>query len=284
MGSILSRVFEKFVGELERAPIRFTAWQQNQRPQQPYHFLSVDSLQQTRRSDIVLIFGAGYSLNDITAEMWAQLAAYDTMGFNYFVHQDFIRMDYHLIREIGGNDRDPNSWQPRLDEYARLIGKNPHYRDTVFLVQGGWRAINGNRMIGLGKLPANARIFRFKNKSPKHPIPPSRTFTQGLVHSYATLIDCVNFAYILGWRHIVLVGVDLYDRRYFWLKENETRDIDAARGNTHQDTHNTAQPVIQFLGYWHDLLATEGITLSVHNPRSLLAEVMPVYEQTQSDS
>ena len=40
---------------------------------------------------------------------------------------------------------------------------------------------------------------------------------EGLRHVGGTLSDAVNAAACLGWTHIVLAGVDLYDSRYFWL-------------------------------------------------------------------
>ena len=42
--------------------------------------------------------------------------------------------------------------------------------------------------------------------------------------------DTVNVAYCLGWKHIVLVGVDLYDSRYFYLPQDSTPAIDERSG------------------------------------------------------
>jgi hypothetical protein len=47
---------------------------------------------------------------------------------------------------------------------------------------------------------------------------------QDFVHIAGTLTDCAKFAYLLGWKNIVLAGVDLYDRGYFWLSYEDTRE------------------------------------------------------------
>jgi hypothetical protein len=85
----------------------------------------------------------------------------------------------------------------------------------------------------------------------------------------------VNFAVLMGWTSIVLVGVDLYDRRYFWLPP------DVARPEEHNldATHATALGgIVTTLGSWSEQLAPRGIRLYVHNPKSLLSQVLPVWQ------
>ena len=88
--------------------------------------------------------------------------------------------------------------------------------------------------------------------APSEPGLPTRSFAQGVRHAPGTLSDVVNCAYLLGWKDIVLVGVDLYDSRYFWLEQDQTLDYDAEagtlvpaevntiRGNQYDEPHNTA--------------------------------------------
>src|SRR3954468_13869279 len=70
-----------------------------------YTALDEDALRATRRSATVFIFGSGYSLNDVAADEWRAIGQHDTVSFNYFPHQRFVRADYHLIGElVSGND------------------------------------------------------------------------------------------------------------------------------------------------------------------------------------
>ena len=203
-------------------------------------------------------------------------AAHDTLGFNWWVHQRFVRTDYHLIRGIPDTDLDPAVWRPQLEEYFRLIRENPRFADTVLLVHSGFRAINGNRAIGYGYLPTRNPVFLWRTRIRLGP--PSRSFAEGLVHGQSTIQEAVNFAYLLGWRRIVLVGVDLYDRRYFWLPPDETRSVDARRGATAAEPHvQGAMGLVETLAEWHDWLRDRGVELLVYNPRSLLSGTLPVY-------
>ncbi len=243
-----------------------------------YRRLSEADLKKRRRSDTVFIFGSGYSLHDISISEWRQIEKYDTMSFNWFIRQNFVRVDFHLIREIYYDDFDRVGWKSALTEYGRLIEQNILFQDTVFIVQGEYRALNGNRMIALKLLPRGAAVYRFFNKSRSVYETPTKSLSKGLVHGAGTLISMVNLAYCLGWKNIVLVGVDLYDRRYFWLGKDETRINDKIRQASHEQKHNTADRIISFLGQWGKLMEAEGVRLSVFNPKSLLTEVLPVFD------
>lgn len=264
------------LGAVQMTPARIAAYVGARRALGAYDVLDEAALRATRRSDTVFVFGSGYSINDLTNDELARFEACDTLGFNWFVHQRLLRMDYHLVREIARDDRDPAIWQPELKEYFDLVRRNEHYRNTTFLLQSGIRAINANRALALRLVPAESRVFQWRSIRGRHEL--GHSFSDGLSHPHSTLEECVNFAALLGWTEIVLVGVDLYDRRYFWLEAEQTRPADAARGATHAQSHSrAASGMIETLGAWSEALAARNITLSVYNPRSLLSAVLPVY-------
>lgn len=230
-----------------------------------YRRLSEEQLRASRRSDTVFVFGSGRSLLDIGPADWERIAAHDTFSLREFPRQRFVRADYHMTGEIDF-----------IDEYARRIRQNPRYDDTIFLVQGGWRALGGNRLVGQGLLRPGARLFRFHRTSRGAYAPPSRRFADGVVHGFNSIISATNLAVLVGWRRIVLTGVDLYNKEYFWLDAGETRSYEQP-GITAQSLFTSAEATIDMLSRWHDLLAPEGIELRVYNPRSLLAEHLGVF-------
>jgi hypothetical protein len=268
----------RHVGEpLRLLRLRLGPWLRFLANRGAYRYMDEQELRARRRSDTVFVFGSGASLNEIADAGWAEIARHDTLGFNWFVHERFVRCDFHLIRGIPDTDLDPAVWRPQLEEYFRLIRENPCFAETVFLVHGGFRAINGNRALGLRLLPIGSPVFRWR--SDVRAELPSRSFRGGLVHGHSTLQESINFAYLLGWKRVVLAGVDLYDRRYFWLPLDETRSIDRRRGATMSDSHaRAASGMIEALGEWARWLEREGVELTVLNPRSLLADVLPVFQ------
>jgi hypothetical protein len=250
-----------------------------------YQTLDERQLASARRSDTVFVFGSGYSLNDITAEEWRHIAEHDTFGFTAFIYQRWVRTDYHLIR---GAVENVLMSRPYARDFCRTLNANPLFAETRFIVQGEYRATFGNQILGRRWLRPGARVYRYRT-APEGPLP-TRSLREGVRHTGGTLGDVVNVATCLGWTHIVLAGVDLYDSRYFWLRPDETLEFDPAsgllkpgtmnaRGHRPDEIHNTARNgVVQMMERWRVHLERErGIRMSVFNPRSLLADVMPVY-------
>lgn len=249
----------------QRAPVHAAAWIRDARGRRRYRHLSIDEVRATRRSDTVFIFGSGYSLNAITPAEWRAIAKHDTLGFNEFHRQSFVRVDYHVAGEVD-----------LIEPYVAGLRSNPLYDDTVLVLQEGWAGFFGNTLVGRGLLRGGARVFRYHRRSRGVDVPPSRSFDEGLVHGFGSIFSVVNFAYLMGWRHIVIAGVDLNDRRYFWLSPDEMRPYDKP-GFVVDSVFLNADNIVSMLGGWGQRFAQEGIALSVYNPNSRLARALPVF-------
>jgi hypothetical protein len=250
-----------------------------------YRHLDEAAVRAARRSDTVFVFGSGASLNEISGDEWDAMSRHDTFGFNAFYNQSWIRVDFHLLR---GGVYGELRWRVHAEEVAAQLESNPRFAETIYVMPDDYRCYFANQLVGHRLLPDGARVFRYRTA--RAPGPPTRSFAEGVRHAPGTLSDVVNCAYLLGWTEIVLVGVDLYDSRYFWLAPDETLAYDRekatlvpapvnnVRGNRYDDVHNTARSgVVDQMEIWARSLADEGVRLSVYNPRSLLADALPVY-------
>ena len=230
-----------------------------------YENLTESQLLATRTSDTAFVFGSSYSLNEVSDEMWAEIAEHNTVSFREFPRQDFVRADYHLTAEVD-----------ELEPYARRIRENKRYVDTVFIVQQGWHAWNGNDLIGRGLLNPGSRVYRFYRTGRGLYQDPSFRPSDGLVHGYNSSISATNFAIAMGWKTIVLAGIDLYHKRYFWLPPDTTRTYEKD-GITHTSRFPNTDRIVDYFRRWREVLEPRGCLLMVQNPESLLAEVLPVY-------
>ncbi|WP_218048969.1 motility associated factor glycosyltransferase family protein, partial [Curvivirga aplysinae] len=250
-------------------------------PKDFYQVHSFDDLLQRKRSDTIFIFGSGGSISDINAGEWAEISKHNTLSFNNFFVQKLIDIDYHIVREIGDVDfigYERNSFHKNI---ADVINSSPYYENSVFCFQRDWQGWAAKFFVGSKILRRGTKIFPFKNKV-RGFHPPTDNIKYGLTHGPGTLTDCINLAYLLGFKDIVLCGVDLNDRRYFWMKPDmdyyEIDGLTIAGGETSANTvvssepHRTANSLIPFLQNWRNILAQNDTTLYVQNPNSVLNE------------
>jgi len=199
-----------------------------------------------------------------------------------------VPVHFHLLR---GGLYGELRWRRYAGEVADAIARNPFYRDTVFVMQGEFLSDFTNQLIGYRLLPPVSGVLRYRTARHEGTAPTAK-LADGLRHIAGTLSDAVNCASCLGWSSIVLVGVDLYDSRYFWLPPGETASVDRARatvscaasnvlrGTRSGDRHHTTtNGVVELMAEWRRYFADRGVRLSVYNPRSLLADVLPVYDR-----
>jgi len=95
-----------------------------------------------------------------------------------------------------------------------------------------------------------------------------------ITHGVATLLDAINISYLLGYKEVILAGVDLYDRNCFYLEKNETHELDIKTNNKASDPHKTSTHIIDTIKLWKPELKNKGITLKILNPQSLLNTVL----------
>jgi hypothetical protein len=138
-------------------------------------------------------------------------------------------------------------------------------------------AERGNELVGRGLLADGVRVFRYRRTARGRYAPPSRS-PDVLVHGPNSIFDATNLAIALGFRRVVLAGADYYNKEYFWLPPGETRSYEPEA--VEPDRPWGATPLIlSMMGAWRRELEPEGVELSVWNPRSLLAEVLPVFDR-----
>jgi len=234
-----------------------------------YHLINKKELHRLKKSDTVVIFGSGYSINEITKEEIKKLEKFDTLTFNYFFKCNKVRIDYHIIREVGRDDK--------IEDYIKEIKENEKYNNTTFLVCGN--IIHGHTMLKNKMLRKKANIFIFKNKHLKSLIKKTvgKNFNN-VSHNHGTLEEAVNLAYLMKYKNIILAGVDLYDSRYFWLEKNETRNTDIRMKRTYEDKWGNTGPIMKLFQSWIPAFKKKGVRMYVLNPKSLMNRIMPVWK------
>lgn len=231
-------------------PGQFSEWLADRRNRHNYPVLSEADLRLARKSDTGFICGTGASILSIAPGEWARMAPHDIFSFRDFPRQTFVKADYHVTGEIDD-----------ADIYAAAINNNPRYDKTLFMVQEGFTAHMGNRLLGRLKLRKGTPVFRYRRRGRGQSIPYSKSFSEGVVHGHGSL-----------------VGIDLYDHRYFYMPPDQTREVEK-KGLTYASAFPSGSSIVDQIGDWADTMRAEGVYLYVHNPKSRLVERLPVFDR-----
>ncbi|MBN1152807.1 MAG: hypothetical protein JXA58_06300 [Dehalococcoidia bacterium] len=242
-----------------------------------------------RTKDTVFIMGSGYSINDLRPADWQHIRdTGDVFSFNHFYRGRFLPITYHACGEIGSIAA-PNYgtvlFSPRhrraIVDYYNATFANPLYEHTIFFLRYRTSWVRQAITTAIWAL-FFARVFRGRqvclygvSRTSGDQLPSDDINT--VSHCGATLSDVVNICHLLGYRRIVLVGIDLYDSRYFWLGPNEALPGLAETGQQLTSRHLTAEGVIRIMEVWNGYLRSRQCSLYVYNPRSLLSSVLPIY-------
>jgi len=284
----------RFAYKLRHIPIGCYAWVLNHVvPRTSYNLIDEMGLRERCRGDTLFILGSGASLAQLDKHQIHVLSCNTTMSFNYTAIQALIPVDFHLVREVllattKGKKR------TGLGELGALLSTNTCYQNAIFLIQSGFNAWGANLFFAGNYLRKGCTIFRYLNAKSGGKIKLRDKFEDGIVHGASTVIDCINVGAILGFRHIVLCGVDLYDRKYFWnvpgvkvaSMPSVTAGLDEEYSGkaTVNERHRTGSRLIEQIVSLKDDLSNKNINLWVQNPKSLLTQVLPVYTFSKSES
>lgn len=253
-----------------------------------YQFVNWKQLGEKKKSNKVFILGSGYSLNDIKASEWEKIGEHDVIGFNSTVRQSWVRVDYHIIRGWAEGANIYIDFSEIGKNLASFINNNKYYKDTILLLQNDFFGIMSHILLNKKFLKRKTKIFNYYTLNSKTPV--KNEYFNRFCHLSGTLSDATHFALNMGWKEVVLVGVDLYDARYFWLKKNETFAIDnitgkrrtseyTDRGKSYKDEHSTIDNgVEEEFKIWNKIFNENNSKLMVYNKKSLLNKVLKIYE------
>lgn len=250
-----------------------------------------------RRSDTVFILGSGSSVNDLNEADWDTIATSDSIGFNQWLIHSFVPTFYFV--ELGCSSLEHDRYMVEL-----LCRRLPDLGSMPIIVESKcWireRSVAyklprqlSNRLYFYApsyhrttSSPVLAWAMRRSSASWKRGSGDLRT----MVHHRASLSAIVLFAFLAGYRDIVLVGVDLNTPYYFWdtnkaLLHGRPAPPSDQTGGVHatvDSSLNVAElslPIDDYLRLLDSsVLRPNGVTLHVASPSSQLCSFLPVYE------
>lgn len=254
----------------------------------------------TRKSERVFILGSGSSINAISEARFREIAAADSFGFNLWVRHPFVPSLYTV--ELADFEENP-AGRPVAKVIAEWLDRRPEYR-SVPLVFSDYAPTRRECLnmyprwvqesaFSLNTIPAIARsadeLGRCLSTLDRVGIFAADSQLRRVFKYRATVSMLISLAVALGYREIVLCGIDIDDPRYFYEDETRYPDMKRFRSSPRRARHATAyaSPMqVSVMDVIHGLnrrvLQPRGIRLSVEHASSALHPRLPVYSSAVS--
>lgn len=269
-----------------------------------YKNLATVNLSDYKKSEKLFIIGSGYSLNNITAEQWNHINQHDVFGFNL----SFLNKDHHptfyTTEAVVPNNLNENGRSPMGELYLNMYRSTKEKYKSVlkFLTDFESRRIEHFENYGrdlfsdsfyiantIGSLTNEKENFKkVIEYYKKENLFAKKTHIDLLFKTRGTVSMIISFAVNLGYKEIILCGIDLNDPRYFFEDKGKYPDLPKFFFVQKNKTHVSLKkdPLFLEMDKIIDVLnelvcKDQGIKLFVQNPKSTLAKFLPIYEMNK---
>ena len=250
--------------------------------------ITQNDLIKKKKTDLIFIIGSGFSLNKISKKKWKIIMKNDTIGFNNTFYLKKTPITYHIARAGNEDIHLYHTLKNWIYFFQNKIKNNKFYNNTILFFPKGLTANFTNTLFGKKFYKIKNKLFLFRTNRISNL--PKKNLNTGLLHRSGTLFDAISLAYYLRYKKIILLGVDLYDKRYFFAPKNKTITWDTKKNNniftninekkksylTKHDTVN--KKMIRDIKELNFFLKKKKIKIFIENKRSLLKGVLKVYE------
>lgn len=269
--------------------------------------LSFSEMKQRKTSDIVYILGSGASLNKLTSQQWDNIFKSDTISFNFFLAHaqlsDLRFPTFHFMEfPMKGRENQLDLLSKIISERSPLFKKHGtpfiaryrRFRETGLGIDYFPEEMHSEVRLALPHLfhlADEVKMKRMLRVLDMAWISSGIDEMSPFVYHAGSISYTTLFAYMLGYRRIVLLGVDLNNPYYFWDQGDELfyQECRELRSSVFSgfSAHVTAMadvvgkwgqmPVDRFLYCINEsIFKRRGVTLTVGSAESMLANYFPV--------
>lgn len=262
-------------------------------------WLNRKTVQEKKKSDTIFILGSGSSINEYSSKQWEDISNNDSLGFNFWILHDFVPTFYMF--ELPG-DEDAKEFY-----LEKVRVKSLEYGSTlIFLKEGN----KGKK--GVMNLPAELRSKVRTLFNPTLPIIKAKHIdfalqvmlkflsifkkTEMLIvfNKRASLFSAIIFSYLVGYKKIVLCGIDLNNSNYFYdsnatnFQNNLKQPKESINPENKHKTDDTkyGEVTISKLVERIDkvILKPNNISLYIGTTNSALSSLLPYYWEQKDDN
>ncbi len=243
--------------------------------------ISEQEMKDLKKSNTVVIWGCGSSLNDFPDWSFDNLKKFDSISFNWFCFSCHS-ITYYLVREQANLEKRTNG-EENIDNFYDIM--NYSYINSCLVVHDlslhSPHAYDYSSEKNIAKFNSKYVVVKdtkLKDNDPGVKLWRDKSiFKSGIYHGKTTLTNALHLAVWLGYKKIIFAGVDLYDSRYFWLNNNDTRYSVSDKKKDRTAKHATVSAVMKLVKDVKKYYPK--IKMYTYNPKSLLKNVIPVWKK-----
>ena len=259
--------------------------------------LTRDEFLSKKKSDTIVVYGSGYSINDITEEQWNKLGQFDSIGFNWFLKSKrpvtfYLLREQDIWRKNGFGDESRKEVVDTLNNYYKdscaivvdLSNSHPkwsktnHYGKKIYQKDIKLSGVISKEVFARISLPEYRNGWPENNKRYNILCNYFQSYdmlNKGIVYDFCSMVNILHLITFLKYKRIIFAGVDLYDHRYFWLGKDKLRNITKKRGRKLNSNHFVSNFTCGLIGTYNNYF--KDVELFVLNPKSLLAKKIKIW-------
>jgi hypothetical protein len=253
-----------------------------------YTVASLDDVRNNyKKSDTIFILGGSESINDITKKQWDHIAKHDSIAMNWWPLHKFTPTYYYTNY--------PRDKVHFAHFQSVLESKLKNYKKTVFFVSGNRAVRRGiHPRVVRSLYPDSATCCFYDYPEPvklekSAPIFNTKCFERTIYYR-GGLSLILDLAYKLGYKNIILMGIDLRNSVHFydghpemqWQYEKDYSmplEVNIDRIHATMDTKKGSKLAMSEYLYVLDdhVFKPKGINCYVGSTKSILVDKIPLY-------
>lgn len=257
-------------------------------------------LKKNKKSDTLFVLGSALSIMDLTPSNWAEIKRHDSFGFNAWLFHDFVPT-YYGIEPMANNELFDSYIQalserkkeyektPIFVQYQHLKMRNKSFKHSTINQKNIW--------YNVPFMPNTTNERVLKKMINKWASIDHKDFSE-VIHYAGSLSYVITMGYIMGYKKIVLLGVDLNSSEYYFSHKKVSKlakayyKVHLAREMRMQrnvkSMHRTllksvtvaygCLPISTFVEYLRDAIKPNGVQLLIGSEGSALHPLLDLFK------
>jgi hypothetical protein len=260
------------------------------------------NLHSKKTSDQIFILGSGYSINEITPAQWTHIETHDSFGFNTWCFHPHVPTYYGLETSLYTDFTHiiVNQFNRRKEAYSKvpLFIQYQHFIKSGFSYQEHLKLAKDQVYYFVPYTPHTTNTYLLRQAIRKSLEERKNDLTE-VIHYAGSLSYVIMMCYRMGYKKITLLGIDMNDPRYWYMKEGVSKEAKeiadyleahaaktgrSKRGGKHAtvDKKWTSKygslPMDTYIYILREEMLKKGVELYVGNRESRLYPTLPLYK------